>query len=184
MLSSDLENYYNSKENTDALLRVENTEFPVHRAIVAARCPELGREISNNPPDDPVQITNISASTMQDVLYYIYTGKIRSLHSGNCVQMFAAANRFSLNEVKNVCLNLFRSSLTEDNVFEAAAVAHECGDLVLKEEIEQYLTKNISAILQGAKWKKFSGERSKFANEILTAVLLKMQPTSSEKEHN
>lgn len=174
-----MENFFKAQTNTDAIIKGEGTEFPVHRAIIQARAPEFAAMISNVPPTD---ITNISASILGDVLYYIYTGKIKGLTSDRGVKLLDAANKLSLPELKDVCLQFLQVNLTEDNVFETAVLAHETGDMFLKEEVERYIVRNVSTILQSEKWKSFCSERYKFANEILTDVLLRMQKRDNVEE--
>lgn len=175
MLSSDLENFFKAQLNTDALLTAENVEFPVHLAVIQARSPTLASKISKEPQAKALDIPNISASILGDVLYYIYTGKIKGLTSDRAIQMLATANEFILPELKDISLKFLQANLTEENVFEVAVLAHENSDLFLKEEVEKYIVKNLTTILQSEKWKQFCSERYKFANDILTSVLLRMQ---------
>lgn len=179
-LSSDLENFYSDQNKTDVVLKVDNTEFPVHRAILFARSPRLASELELESAGEVVQVASVPTATMRDVLKYVYSGKIQEVNSSNCLQMLDAASRFSLREIKDVCLHFLRHNLTEDNVFDAATLACEHGDLFLKDEVERYLTKHMSTVLQSEKWKELSSEKYKFANEILSAVLLRMQSSSDD----
>lgn len=179
-----MENFFKSQENVDAVIKVGNVEFPVHLTMLQARAPELAVMMNDKSEAKTLEISDTSPSILGDILFYIYTGKIKNLTSCSVIPMLAAAKKFSLLELKDICLKFLHTNLSEENIFEAAVLSHECVDLFLREEVEQYIVKNVATILHSDRWNEFCKEKYKLANEILTNVLLRMKPSNNALEEH
>ncbi|CAH0551472.1 unnamed protein product [Brassicogethes aeneus] len=66
----------------DVTFKVEKRKFPVHRYIVASKCPYLEKIIENNNSNEPVVLPNINADIFEQCLMFLYTNTCDLLRIG------------------------------------------------------------------------------------------------------
>lgn len=117
-----------SGELIDVTLLVEETEFPCHRAFLAAasdyfRC--LFTTSLEEQGRSTVTVSLVTASSMKLVLDYIYTGKVEL--TTDCVQsLLSAANLFQLKGLRDGCADFMEQKIEIDNCIGIHFFAQVC----------------------------------------------------------
>ncbi|XP_071021773.1 kelch-like protein 12 isoform X1 [Oncorhynchus clarkii lewisi] len=135
------------KSNTlcDITLRVENTDFPVHRIVLAACsdyfCAMFTSELSKNPQLSEkgksfVDIQGLTASTMEILLDFVYTETVL-VTVENVQELLPAACLLQLKGVKRACCDFLDSQLDPTNCLGIRdfAETHNCLDLMQAAEL-------------------------------------------------
>lgn len=112
-----------NKERTNVEFQVGGKTFPAHRALLAARCPELAAlipaESSPSPSTPSVSLPDMDPIVFEDVLYFLYTGSIR--HLGDSEEetyqqrLADAARMYKIGTLS--CVMLERHEVDEDELF-------------------------------------------------------------------
>lgn len=174
-LSSDLLKFYENKADTDFVLKVDKGQFPVHRAVLAARSEVFAamfRHGTSESDSGETNIQDVSADTMTNVLHYIYSGKIRGLTSDSAVSIFIAADKYALLKLRQDCLNFLSQNLTVENVCGAARLAYTHAEDTLENHVVDFIRDNMQNILATEEWMTLVTEKPRLANKLLSTVCL------------
>ena len=90
-ISSDYQELFQSGKWSDVTLVVGDTELKAHKLILSARSPVFAA-LFVEMQESKVTITDVSADVLQEVLRYIYTGKVEALKD-NADKLLAAADK-------------------------------------------------------------------------------------------
>ncbi|XP_074647671.1 BTB/POZ domain-containing protein 9-like [Tubulanus polymorphus] len=118
-LSEDFSNLLQSTEYSDLILKVEQTRFPVHRVVLAARS-EYFRALlygglkESDPTCHEIELQGASSAAFQLLLKYIYTGRIKL------------------------------ANMKEEQLLDVLDLVHQYGFLDLEIAISEYLKANLN----------------------------------------
>uniref|UniRef100_A0A3Q3MFM1 Kelch-like protein 10 n=1 Tax=Mastacembelus armatus TaxID=205130 RepID=A0A3Q3MFM1_9TELE len=104
------------KQLCDALIRVDNVEFHVHKLIMC-NCSPYFRALFTHwaTPDSGVfDIPDVSADMMKIIIEYAYTG-IVSVRQEIIQELFIVADRFNVTGINKVCSDLLEEQMTPQN---------------------------------------------------------------------
>lgn len=148
------------KSNTlcDITLRVENTDFPVHRIVLAACsdyfCAMFTSELSEKGKSF-VDIQGLTASTMEILLDFVYTETVL-VTVENVQELLPAACLLQLKGVKRACCDFLDSQLDPTNCLGIRdfAETHNCLDLMQAAEL--FSQKHFPEVVQHEEFMLFS----------------------------
>ncbi|CAI5648316.1 unnamed protein product [Oreochromis niloticus] len=140
------------KSNTlcDITLRVENTDFPAHRIVLAACsdyfCAMFTSELAEKGKSF-VDIQGLTASTMEILLDFVYTETVL-VTVENVQELLPAACLLQLKGVKRACCDFLESQLDPSNCLGIRdfAETHNCLDLMQAAEL--FSQKHFSEVVQ------------------------------------
>uniref|UniRef100_A0A672HAJ5 Kelch-like protein 12 n=1 Tax=Salarias fasciatus TaxID=181472 RepID=A0A672HAJ5_SALFA len=140
------------KSNTlcDITLRVENTDFPAHRIVLAACsdyfCAMFTSELAEKGKSF-VDIQGLNASTMEILLDFVYTETVL-VTVENVQELLPAACLLQLKGVKRACCDFLESQLDPSNCLGIRdfAETHNCLDLMQAAEL--FSQKHFSEVVQ------------------------------------
>ncbi|XP_047100977.1 poly [ADP-ribose] polymerase tankyrase-1-like [Schistocerca piceifrons] len=129
----DLGALLDAGEGAVVTLVVGETQLAAHRAVLAARSPVFQAMFQHDTLEASsgrVSITDVGGEVMRQVLSYIYTLQTPQL-SGTAQHLLAAADKYGLSALKDVCEQQVAAQLTTENAAAAAvlAVRHSCPKL-------------------------------------------------------
>ena len=106
-------------ENTDVRFVVEGKTIGAHRSILACRCHYfrtlLIGDFSERTRREPIALTDIDGETLEEILFYIYTGHFRSSISyDTTVKVMIYCNKIDFLSGKNAALESLCRHLTTD----------------------------------------------------------------------
>ncbi|XP_058790485.1 speckle-type POZ protein-like isoform X2 [Phymastichus coffea] len=100
-LVDDLKDIWKTKKYTDAVLVVKGEEIPVHKTILTARSPTFAQIFKDNN-SSKVYIDDFEPEVMEELLRYMYTGRIKKLIK-YLKDYSAAANKYNLKDLREIC---------------------------------------------------------------------------------
>ncbi|XP_054720580.1 speckle-type POZ protein-like [Uloborus diversus] len=174
-LSSDLEQLRVSERLSDFKLKVGDKEFPVHKAILAARSIVFAAMFESNMTENrqnEVKVTDIEATIISDLLQYMYTGRIPPMSCEKAISLYSASDKYSLEELKGKCVEFMIANLSVSNVCVVSTLADYHMDDKLKAAINVFMRQHASEVVQSKQWKMFVRSKPHLATEILESVVV------------
>ncbi|XP_057377853.1 speckle-type POZ protein-like [Daphnia carinata] len=105
----NLEKLFNKMELSDVSLVVGDREFHVHKTVIASRSPALAA-LFTTPGESStrVQVEDVDPDVFQEVLRFIYTGKVPLDKMEKMeAEIYVAAHKFQLDALKHACVNYY-----------------------------------------------------------------------------
>lgn len=113
-----------SDQFSDLTLKVQERSFKVHKAILCARSAVFASKIlGDNTGASTIVIRDCDPGTFEDVLFYLYTGKLKRLSHANVTALSDAADKFEIPALKEECVRFKKEGLSVDYVSDFLAVA-------------------------------------------------------------
>ena len=84
-------------------------------------------------------INDHKVGTIEEVLHFIYTGKVKKMDEENVEDIFRAADQFLLKGLKRLCELFLMSRVTLDNAIEMLALGHMYSADELKKTAKQII---------------------------------------------
>lgn len=150
-LNIDLEGLYLSKKFTDVILQVAQggQQFDSHKFLLAARSPVFAAmfetKSTKEAQEGRVIIEDVRAEVIELLLCFLYTGKIdKTKTSGSeelTVELLAAADKYQIDSLKEVCTELLAEKLTFQTMFNFLLVADLYNAPDLKSRVVDFIAK-------------------------------------------
>ncbi|VDK74082.1 unnamed protein product [Litomosoides sigmodontis] len=151
----DLGQLLDSGDFSDFTLHVGRRSFKCHKAILSARSPffqAMFRDQNNQESvSGEVTLKDITPETMACVLEYIYKDNCSEL-SKRTLEILAAADRFCLDRLKNLCQEALVKDLSSSNFCERLRAADMYNASILKWKILNLLQKHRNYIIDNEDW--------------------------------
>ncbi|XP_008548709.1 uncharacterized protein LOC103572081 [Microplitis demolitor] len=151
-LFEDLRKFHKSQLFSDVTLTIEGHDLPAHKIILAAHSPVFAkmltadtRELKNRI----IEITNIKAESLADMLTFFYTGRTKGAENvNNALQMLEVANIYQVNKLKSVCEATLLRLMTVDNVLRIVDAADDFNAIRLREDALTFMANNKDKIVE------------------------------------
>jgi len=104
-LSTDFNFLLESGQFSDVMIKCEGTELACHKIILGARSPVFNAMFIHNMTENQkkeIEIEDLEIETVQDMLKYMYAGKIENLNTRS-PRLLEAADKYQLSELKEIC---------------------------------------------------------------------------------
>lgn len=161
---NSMKKLFDEGSNSDAILVCQDKEIKVHKVILAARCDEFAKifdekkdksdenlklklsNVKDEKRDSVFEVKDVSYLTMKEMLRFIYTGEVKNLDliAKNLLEL---ANRFLIEDLKNLCEKELFKSLSIHNVQELFLFASDNKAFKLKEECLKFVKNNMDQII-------------------------------------
>ena len=166
-LAKDISALLKDSNTADCTLVVGgNVRIPVHRGILAARCPLFRAMLDNAelPLGGEKVMDGIEPALAELILEWIYTGNLADLDSRDCVALVVASDYFQIDGLTDYCVAVFTGLLTVQNA--ALLLAHFDHICIepLKEAALGYCGKYFLAVSQ-------TPEFGELSQQLLLAVI-------------
>jgi speckle-type POZ protein len=174
-LSTHLDGLFNSMQFSDVILNIRGREFPAHKNILSARSKYFAAMFKHPMKEqstNQIKIEDIEPEVFQELLHFIYTGRIsKATMEKMAANLFIAADKYLLDELKMKCENYLVLHMSPDNC--VVLLLH--GDLTnpaepLK-EAAKYLRRFPNEVTSSERWKKMKQEDPAVFCEIQQFVL-------------
>lgn len=113
----------------------DEKEVPVHRFVIALKCPILMEMLDAETTDyssNKMKLNDIDSDTIKSLLRYIYTG-ILDKNQSMSSKLLYAAEKFQLNKMKTICISCLSENLNVQNVLETLILADHYNEKILEE---------------------------------------------------
>ncbi|GBN76330.1 TD and POZ domain-containing protein 4 [Araneus ventricosus] len=166
---------------SDVCLRAGTKSFPVHKLILSSRSPVFRAMFTKDMREKTskcIDIPDLDADTLGRLLLYIYEDKIQELTWEAAANLFEAADKYEVLDLKEKCSRFLKSTLTESNVCKILLLADMHNDESLKKAVQEFILNN-SEIIYSDVWKVFKEDHSKVALETAEHIIYNMKHSRS-----
>lgn len=170
---------YVKAKRTDITLKVDGKNLDAHRMILEARSSVFTAMFNYDTKENKtgeVSITDVDKSTMEAILIHMYTGDIDNPTTENVLPLYAAAEKYDIKDIKEICSEFIIRNLSVDWVCDVI----EFAELYQEEEIgrraREYFKENARKVLKTENWKTFAKENHAVSVELLGYVVEAMLP--------
>lgn len=137
----------NNKQLCDAVIKVENTEFPIHRNIMSA-CSPYFRTLFTTEVDKNTQkvvIPGVSADIMGLIIDFAYIADA-AVTSDNIERLLPVADQFHVLGLMKLCCSFLESHLTAPNCIGVRRIAKTYGCSNLEKAAYRFLMVNFAEV--------------------------------------
>ncbi|KAG8181914.1 hypothetical protein JTE90_012470 [Oedothorax gibbosus] len=151
----DLQHLYNSKMFSDFTLRVGDEEFKAHKNILCARSSVFNTMLNCEMEEkltNCVKITDFDPPTVRKMLNYIYCGQVEDLTPEVALQLYSAAEKYNLQDLKDICDGYLSNNLSVDIFCDALILAKLHNGERLMTATKIFFKVNTAVIKKNEKW--------------------------------
>lgn len=159
---------------TDAVLKVDDREFKVHKVILVARSPVFASMFEHDmaeKKDNEVDIPDCTAESFEVFLHYLYSGSVETLSSSNVYNVYYAADKYRVDDLKEKCVKYMIKNISVETFCDVIALSLHHSESKLQKRATEFFCQNIKKIIKTVQWQKYMDENSTQANEILIKAL-------------
>uniref|UniRef100_A0A0K0FFU7 Speckle-type POZ protein-like (inferred by orthology to a human protein) n=1 Tax=Strongyloides venezuelensis TaxID=75913 RepID=A0A0K0FFU7_STRVS len=153
----DYRNMLNLPLFTDCIIKVEDTEIKVHKAVLVARSPVF-HNILNSTLEElrttVIEIEDFRVEVVREMLKYIYTDEVSNMQN-MANEMFEIANKYQLHRLKAISERHMYTSLSVENVCERFSLSEKYSIKSLKECCTELILENAGWLTKTNEWKEF-----------------------------
>lgn len=180
-LTVDLETLLDTKQYSDMILSVGESELPVHKAILAARSPVFGAMFAHSSTrevqEGRVLIEDAQKEAVVSFIRYLYTGLIPP-NEQLTDELLALADKYEVPLLKDACDLMLTHSLNVENVLTLLCFAHLHDASLLRNKCLNFTLKNAFQVTHTPEWEKVIEQQPKLSVQI---TRLLASPKSSLK---
>ncbi|KAL6972511.1 hypothetical protein U1Q18_042340 [Sarracenia purpurea var. burkii] len=152
---------------TDTVLSVGEKKYPVHKVILAGRSSVFAAKFAHDMTEKKgiVHIEDIGEDVVEEMLSYIYTGKVEKLE--NLAQdLLIVADKYCLEGLRIMCENTLAANLSGSNALDTLVFAKRYNSNGLKSQTIDFILSRRTKIKKTKAWESL--DESDF--EILKAL--------------
>jgi len=178
-LSTDLGGLFENSQFADVVLFCGGREFQCHKAILAARSQVFQAMFEHDMEEKKssrVEVKDVEADVMAEMLRFIYTGNTSSLES-MADSLLAAADKYALDRLKVSCEEALCNGLTVENVSEVLILADlHSADQLKAQAIEFINTRHVTDVMETGSWKQMVASHPHLIAEAFKALASQQIP--------
>jgi hypothetical protein len=131
---ADLQTLIQDDSTKDFQIQIDDREFPIHKFLLAARSPTLAEILRNNPEVENLNLVDISVDIFEVILKFLYTDELPGVDGTNFLQLFAAAGKLKIQELKKYAAMNLIDVINENNAIEAFKLSNKYAHEELKQK--------------------------------------------------
>ncbi|KAG8183131.1 hypothetical protein JTE90_024434 [Oedothorax gibbosus] len=162
---------------SDLTINVGFRKFRAHTAILAARSQvfvAMFQSDMKEKTEKTLDIVDSDADVFGDLLWYLYTGKIRKMSVATALSLLLLADKYDIKDLKSEMEDFMRSNLSTSQVLDIFVAAKLCNVESLREEALHFIHCNLREIMRNTEWKTFRN-RVDLVDEILEYISMGSQ---------
>eukprot|EP00164_Ancoracysta_twista_P000299 GFYU01000419.1.p1 GENE.GFYU01000419.1~~GFYU01000419.1.p1 ORF type:complete len:424 (-),score=92.29 GFYU01000419.1:136-1407(-) len=148
-LVSEMKALCNNKELSDVVFHVEGQQLYAVSAILAARCDQFRAMFFGNMKEartKEVHVEDMAYETFKIFLEYLYTDELPNLPSEMLIEVFVAADRYTINRLKDLCVRDIKDSVSDENIVRLLTVADRHHSEALKNYCLDYIVEHRESV--------------------------------------
>ncbi|XP_065203294.1 speckle-type POZ protein B-like [Planococcus citri] len=160
-VTHDLEKLLNDKESSDLMINVNGKDYPAHRTILAARSPvfkAMFKDDTTETQQNRIEIKDIDENIFEEVLRYIYTGRVENLKD-TALELLPVAEKFNLEHLKNMCVSALSMLLSENTAVKILILSDLSNAEGLKTRAIEYIKANLLEVMRSEDWNDLSSNK-------------------------
>lgn len=172
LLVSHLDELFTKNKFSDVTMIIGKKKFHAHKAILAVRSPVFAAMFEHDmqeSKENTVKIADIRAEVFQEVLRFIYTGKVQAMDQ-LARALLIAADKYSLDTLKTKCSEHLGSRLSVATATATLELADKYNAGALKQQAIKFISKHVKQ-LNPADWKEVLTNNFDVAAEIIAQMV-------------
>ena len=168
VVSRNIYNLWQNNQFCDVRITAGGRQFLAHKLIMAASCAVFSKDEDHQTPIAvELDIQNVSADAMNDVLKFFYTHRV-SVSGHNVDSFLKIARDLNIREIAAKCKEFLRD-VNKENFIYNKYIAHKHGLLDIVEYIDKFSKENV---LELAKLQSFIRSEFQLVYDIISSGLL------------
>jgi len=173
-LSNDFGQLLTDKEFSDIEIHCDEKVFPCHQVVLAARSPVFKAMIQAEMKEKQTKkivIEDADPRTVAEMLAFIYSGDITLKTEGKTKDLLRVADKYQLNDLKEMCEEKICSNLSIENSIESLVLGDSHNASKLKKMALDFIAKNMKKIVDTDVYKDLLAQRPALTLEITKVIL-------------
>ncbi|XP_065203289.1 speckle-type POZ protein B-like isoform X2 [Planococcus citri] len=153
-LTHDFEKLFNDEDSSDVIIEIDGKKYPAHKSVLAARSSVFHDMFKNDTMKSQrnrIEIKDTDEKNFQEVLRYIYTGKVENLND-IVFELIPVAEKYNLAPLKTACLHALSALLSEKTAVKILIMAELNGAQSLKTQAIEYILENWTNVTKSEDW--------------------------------
>lgn len=117
LIFHDFESILGQSSTSDVELIFGDDSYPAHKILLASKSP-IFKELFDSNKSSRIEMTDIDASAVIEMLHFIYRGQILHQDTENVKRLLIAAEKFAITDLLQICESILCKNLTPENVIE------------------------------------------------------------------
>ncbi|XP_065203421.1 speckle-type POZ protein-like [Planococcus citri] len=173
-LFDDYERLLTEEYYSDATIKIKDKDYPVYKGVLAARSPVFDAMFRNDMQENATNVVNIadiSQEVFEDMLLYIYSGKVKNLKLA--YELIPAADKYDLKGLKDICGAELCEQLSKDTAIKILILAHTHHVDFLKKKALEFIKENTrySEVKNSEIWNVLISFHADLMAEMLAVLL-------------
>ena len=169
---------FRSEEFSDFKIRCGGQIFPCHKLVLSARSPVFKAMFQSNMREasiNEVTINDFQPRVLDNMLQFIYTGTFESgyITANIAFDLLGAANKYQLEQLKNICEDKLCESLDIGNSMEYLVVSDMQGADKLRQMSLDFIVKNMDLIVDTPVYRNWMDSHKHLVLEITRMLIQK-----------
>lgn len=167
---------YSNAKVSDIIVRTSSKEFPAHKAILCAHSPVFSAMFDGDTKENQtgvVEIKDLDDDTLHKLLLFFYTGTVKDLEWEMAAQLYYAADKYAVTELKNECVNFFKLVINVSNVCDILVLAdrHEDQNKALESIARDFIFHHKEEVINSNNWKKLREDNPSLTYETIDFII-------------
>ncbi|GBO25321.1 Speckle-type POZ protein [Araneus ventricosus] len=168
ILIDNLKSMLNNTSLSDVKLKTKSQTYPAHTFILGARSPVFKSMFSSDMKEKIngcVDIEDLNDDTVLRLLRYIYSAEVEELEWVSANDLYDAADKYQVLDLKGICSSYLKSNLRVNNACEALVLADLHQDEDLKRFVQDFIVRHGKDIINSGEWEQLAETNLKLAYE-------------------
>lgn len=175
-----LHKLYSEGELSDVKIHCDGQVFDCHKIILSGQSGVFKKMLVENDmveaTSGKIEITDASATTMENLLFYIYHEDLYENDSEIVLDLLMAANKYAIFDLVKICVKVLKESLSEKNVMDVMTAAFLINQEELFELAWKFILKlrieNQHVEIEG--WKELEEKNPTLVKMMMKKAMFKM----------
>ncbi|XP_035207459.1 uncharacterized protein LOC118182246 [Stegodyphus dumicola] len=172
-LSRDIHAMYQKQDHFDLIVICKDVEIPAHKCILSARSPvfaKMFQHATSENSDNRIVITDIEPDVFEELLQFLYCGKINPSTYSKAHDLYYAAEKYFVSDLKDLCRDFITSSLSVTSAVETLILADRHKDEEMMEKAVSFIAASFQCIKSTEPWIILLQENPTLATQVLSSV--------------
>ncbi|XP_054721052.1 TD and POZ domain-containing protein 3-like [Uloborus diversus] len=159
---------------SDVLIRVGKDTIAAHKLILSTNSEVFQAMLESDmkeSQDNTVNLVDMDLTVAKAMLLWMYTRKVDQLSTEMSLQLYIAADRYMLSELKEKCREFVSKNLSSKNVGEVFEISKLHSDTTLEKAVKKFFAGDVKNVLKSEEWKEFSVQKPILSVELLTHAI-------------
>ena len=175
-----LHKLYSEGEFSDIKIHCDGQVFDCHKIILSGQSGVFKKMLFENDmveaTSGKIEISDTSATTMENLLFYIYHEVLYKDEASIVFDLLMAAEKYAIFDLVKICVKVLKESLSEKNVVDVMTAAFLTNREELFESAYKFVCKLRidNQLVETEAWKKLQEENPVLASKMLSKAVFKL----------